>query len=139
MALMPKRVKYRKSQRGRIKGLATRGNKVVYGEYGLQVLEQGWISGRQLEAARVACSHFLGGAGKMWPRLFPWKPISGKPLEVRMGKGKGETVFWAAVVRPGSVVFEVGGVGEDIARSALARMAHKLPFRCKFVKRRPTV
>ncbi|MFC1587008.1 50S ribosomal protein L16 [Planctomycetota bacterium] len=139
MALMPKRVKYRKSQRGKIKGECSRGNTIVFGDYGLMALDQHWLSARQLEAGRIACSHYLGGMGKMWRRVFPWKPISSKPLEVRMGKGKGETDFWAAVIRPGAVLFEVGGVSEEIAREAMARMSHKFPFKCKFIKRRPKV
>ncbi|MHC4292735.1 MAG: 50S ribosomal protein L16 [Planctomycetota bacterium] len=136
MALMPKRVKYRKSQRGVIKGNATRCNFVAFGEYGLQSLGSGWITARQIEAGRVAATHFLHREGKVYLRLFPDKPISSKPLETRMGKGKGETEAWVASVRPGTVLFEIGGVEEDVAKQALIRVAHKMPIRCRFVKRR---
>lgn len=119
MAMMPKRVKYRKSQRGTMKGNATRANYVAFGEYGIQALENSWIAGKQIEAGRVAASHFLHREGKVYVRIFPYKPISGKPLETRMGKGKGETEFWVARVRPGTVMFEVGGVGEDVAKRCL--------------------
>jgi large subunit ribosomal protein L16 len=136
MPLMPKRVKFRKSQRARIRGHATRGNRVSFGDWGLQSLERGWISARHLEAARVACARFLGTQGRYWLRLFPQKPISAKPAETRMGKGKGEVEFWAAVVKPGTVMFEVGGVPEDLAREALRRQASKLPVRTRMIKRR---
>jgi len=136
MAMMPKRVKYRKSQRGRIRGAAYRGNTVAFGEYGLQSLEPAWISARQIEAGRIAATHFLRREGKVYIRIFPDKPISAKPLETRMGKGKGEPEYWAAVVRPGTMLFEIGGVDEEIARQALARVAHKMPVRTRFVKRR---
>lgn len=138
MALMPKRVKHRKEQRGRIKGTATRGHTVVFGEYGLQALEPCWLSASQIEAGRVAATHFLAREGKVWIRVFPHKPISKKPLETRMGKGKGEPEYWAAVVRPGAVLFEVGGVTEDMAKQALARTAYKMPVRTRFIKRRLT-
>ncbi len=136
MALMPKRVKYRKSQRDRMKGKATRTNYVAFGEYGLQALEISWISGRQIEAGRVAATHFLHREGKVYIRIFPHKPISSKPLETRMGKGKGEPDYWAARVKPGTMMFEIGGVDESIAKQALARVAHKMPIRCRFVRRR---
>jgi len=136
MALMPKRVKYRKSQRGKMKGKASRTNYVAFGDYGLQSLEQSWISGRQIEAGRVAATHFLHREGKVYIRIFPHKPVSSKPLETRMGKGKGETDYWAARVRAGTMMFEIGGVEEDIAKQALARVAHKMPIKCRFVKRR---
>jgi len=139
MALMPKRVKYRKSQRGRMKGNASRTNRVAFGEYGLQSLEQSWVSGRQIEAGRVAATHFLHREGKVYIRIFPHKPISAKPLETRMGKGKGEPAFWAARVRPGTMMFEIGGVDETVAKRALARVAHKMPVRCRFVKRGHTI
>ena len=139
MALMPKRVKYRKSQRGRMKGNASRTNRVAFGEYGLQSLEQSWVSGRQIEAGRVAATHFLHREGKVYIRIFPHKPISAKPLETRMGKGKGEPAFWAARVRPGTMMFEIGGVDETVAKRALARVAHKMPVRCRFVKRGHTM
>jgi len=134
--LMPKRVKYRKSQRGRVRGKATRGNYVAFGEFGLQSLEPGWITARQLEAGRVAATHFLHREGKLYLRVFPHKPISSKPLETRMGKGKGETSHWVAVVKPGTVVYELGGVPEDIARQALNRAARKMPVRMRFITRR---
>jgi large subunit ribosomal protein L16 len=139
MALMPARVKYRKQQRGRIRGSATSGNTVAYGEFGLQSLESGWVTGRQIEAGRVASTHFLQREGRVIVRIFPHKSVSGKPLETRMGKGKGEPEFWTAVVKRGTMLFEVGGVAEDVARVALARVAHKLPVRCRFVKRRHAV
>jgi len=136
MALMPKRVKYRKSQRGTMKGNASRANYVAFGEYGLQALENSWIAGKQIEAGRVAATHYLHREGRVYVRIFPYKPISGKPLETRMGKGKGETAFWVARVRPGTVMFEVGGVGEEVAKQALVRVAHKMPIKCRFIKRR---
>lgn len=132
---MPRRVKYRKSQRGMIKGRATRGNLVSYGEFGLQALEPGWVSARQIEAGRVAASRLLANEGRLFVRIFPHKPISKKPLETRMGKGKGETEFWAAVVKPGTMLFEIGGVGEGMARQALLRVAHKLSIGVRFVAR----
>jgi len=138
MALMPKRVKYRKSQRGRMKGKATRGNTVAFGEYALQAMGRGWISARQIEAGRVAAQHHLGRDGKLWIRIFPHKPVTAKPAEVRMGTGKGEPEYWAAVVRPGTVLYEIGGVPEPLAREALRRSAHKLPVRTRFVVRRST-
>lgn len=136
MALMPARVKYRKHHRGKIHGNATRGNTVAYGDFGLQVLQPGWISGRQIEAGRMSASHYLQRQGRVFIRIFPHKSVSSKPLETRMGKGKGEPDYWVAVVKPGTVLFEIGGVGEDVARQALSRVAHKMPFRCRFVKRR---
>ena len=135
MALMPKRVKHRKQQRGRIRGEATRGNYVVFGEYGLQTLQKGWLSSQQIEAGRVAATHFLHGEGRIFVRIFPDKPISAQPAETRMGKGKGEPEYYAAVVRPGKVLYEVGGVPEDIAKQAMNRISHKLPVRCRFVLR----
>lgn len=139
MALMPKRVKYRKSQRGKMKCNAARGNYVAFGEYGLQSLETFWVTGRHIEAGRVAATHYLHREGKVYVRLFPYKPVSAKPLETRMGKGKGEPAFWVARVRPGQVCFEVGGVTEEVAKQALVRVAHKLPIKCKFIKRRHTL
>src|SRR5688500_13624459 len=136
MASMPKRVKFRKSQRGKIKGNATRGNKVSFGEYGLMTLEPGWISAKQIEAGRVAASHFLRREGRLFIRIFPHKPVSSKPLEVRMGTGKGEPEFWAAVVKPGTVMFEVAGVDLPTATRCLARIAHKTPVQTRFVARR---
>jgi large subunit ribosomal protein L16 len=134
--LMPKRIKHRKSQRGRLRGKATRGNTVAFGEFGLQSLEPGWITARQIEAGRVAATHFLAREGKLYLRIFPDKPISSKPLETRMGKGKGEPSDWVAVVKPGTVVYELGGVPEDVAKQALNRSARKLPMRTRFVARR---
>src|SRR4051812_39918495 len=139
MAMMPKRVKFRKSQRGKMKGVATRGNYVAFGEYGLQTLESAWISAREIEAGRVAASHFLRREGRLFIRIFPHKPISGKPLETRMGKGKGEPEYWVAVVKPGTVMFEVAGVDEVTAKKCLARIAHKMPVQTRFVARRHAV
>ena len=136
MAMMPKRVKHRKSQRGPMKGNAARGNFVAFGESGVQALERSWINARQIEAGRVAATHFLHREGKVYLRIFPHKPVSAKPLETRMGKGKGEPAFWVARVRPGTVMFEIGGVTEDVAKQALVRVEHKMPIRCRFVKRR---
>ncbi len=132
---MPRRVKYRKSQRGTVKGNATRGNVVSYGEFGLQALQPAWISARQIEAGRVAATRYLANEGRLFVRIFPHKPISKKPLETRMGKGKGETEFWCAVVKPGTMMFEIGGVGAETARQALNRVAHKLPIAVRFVAR----
>ncbi len=140
MALMPKRVKHRKQQRGRVRGEATRGNFVVFGEYGLQSLQKGWLSAQQIEAGRVAATHFLHGEGRIFIRIFPDKPVSAQPAETRMGKGKGEPEYYAAVVRPGKVIYEIGGgLPEDLAKQALNRIAHKLPLRCRLVTRRVKV
>ncbi len=136
MALMPKRVKYRKRQRGKMKGNATRGNYVAFGEFGLQTLESHWITGRQIEAGRIAATHFLHREGNVYIRIFPHHSYTAKPLEQRMGKGKAEIEGWVAVVKPGTVLYEIGGVPEDIARAALARVAHKMPVKCRFVTRR---
>ena len=136
MPAMPKRVKFRKSQRGRIRGNASRGNPVSFGDYGLQALGHSWITARQIEAGRVAATHFLHREGRVFVRIFPHKPISAKPLEVRMGKGKGEPSQWVACVRPGTVLYEIGGVEEDVARVALTRVAHKMPIRCRLILRR---
>ena len=135
MALMPKRVKHRKSQRGRIKGEATRGNRVVYGDFGLQTLEAGWITARQIEAGRVAATHFLHREGRVYIRIFPDKPVSSKPLETRMGKGKGEPEMWVAPVKPGTMLFEISGTEADTAKAALRRIACKMPVRCRLAKR----
>jgi len=134
--LMPKRIKHRKQMRGSIRGQATRGNTVAFGDYGLQSLEPAWITARQLEAGRVAATHFLHREGRVFIRIFPDKPVSGKPLETRMGKGKGETKNWVAVVKPGTVLFELGGVDDDTAKQALVRVAHKMPVRCRLLVRR---
>jgi len=134
--LMPKRVKFRKTQRGVVRGRATRCNTVAFGEYGLQALEPAWISARQIEAGRVAAQHFMGREGKLWIRIFPHRPVTAKPAEVRMGSGKGEPAYWAAVVKPGTVLYELAGLPENIARAALNRIAHKLPIRTRLLKRR---
>ncbi|MDA0214424.1 MAG: 50S ribosomal protein L16 [Planctomycetota bacterium] len=139
MKLLPSRVKYRKQQRGKMKGCATRGNYVAFGDYGLQSLETVWLSGRQIDAGRIAAQHFLRRQGKLYIRVFPEKPISKKPLETRMGTGKAEVEYWAARVKPGTILFEVEGVPEDLAKQALARVAHKMPIRCRMVARRLAV
>ncbi len=139
MALMPKRVKYRKSQRGRMKGNATRQNYVAFGEYGLQALETSWITGRQIEAGRIAATHFIHRAGKVYIRIFPSKSTTKKPLETRMGKGKAEVEQWVACVKPGTIMFEIGGISEDVAKRALARVAHKMPIKCRMITRRHSV
>jgi len=139
MPLMPKRVKYRKSQRGRIRGRAQKGNYVAFGEFGLQLLEPGWVTSAQIEAARVAATHFLHREGRVYIRIFPHKPVSSKPLETRMGKGKGEPEYWVARVKPGTIAFELGGIEEDTARQALARVAAKLPYKSRMVYRRHSV
>ena len=134
--LMPKRVKHRKQQRGRMKGKAFRGSKISFGEYGLQALEPSWVTTRQIEAARVALTHFIKRGGKIWVRIFPDKPVTRKPLETRMGKGKGAPETWVAVVKPGRMLFELAGVSEAIAQEAMNRAAHKLPIKTKFVRRK---
>jgi large subunit ribosomal protein L16 len=134
--LMPKRVKHRKDQRGTMKGPATRGNRVSFGDFGLMSLEQGWLSAKEIEAARVASAHAMGTEGRLYIRVFPHKPISGKPAEVRMGQGKGDPEYYAAVVKPGSVLFEISGVTEEFARDVFNNVAHKMSVRCKMVKRR---
>ena len=139
MPRMPKRIKFRKQMRGKMKGNATRGNYVAFGEYGLQSLDTHWVSARQIEAGRIAAQHFLRRQGKVVIRVFPDKPISKKPLETRMGKGKADTDFWAARVKPGTILFEISGVPEDMAKQAMARVAHKMPVRCRFIGRRLSV
>ncbi len=136
MALMPKRVKHRKSQRGRIRGEATRGNRVVFGEFGLQAVQGGWISAATIEAGRIAAQQYLRNEGRLYIRIFPQKPITSIPLETRMGKGKGEPDYWAAVIRPGTVLYEIGGVTEEAARLCFTRLAHKMPVRVRFLRRR---
>lgn len=133
--LMPKRVKYRRVQRGRMKGRATRGNKVNYGEYGLMALEPAWISANQIEAARVAMTRFTKRGGQVWIKIFPDKPYTERPADTRMGSGKGSPEYWVAVVKPGKVMFEIGGINEDDAKEALRLAMHKLPIKCKFVKK----
>jgi large subunit ribosomal protein L16 len=139
MPLMPKRVKFRKSQRGKMKGNATRGNTVAFGEFGLQALGTAWITAKQIEAGRVAVSHYLHREGRLFIRMFPHKPVSAKPLEVRMGTGKGEPEYWVAIVKPGTIMYEIAGVDEVTAKRALARVAHKMPIRTRFVHRRKPV
>ena len=131
--LLPKRVKYRRVQRGRLKGKATRGNFVAYGDYGLVALEPAWITSNQIEAARVAMTRYIKRGGQVWIKIFPDKPITEKPAETRMGSGKGSPEYWVAVVKPGKVLFEIKGVEEDIAREAMRLAANKLPVKCKFV------
>ena len=133
--LTPKRVKHRKQFRGRMTGKALRGNKVTYGEFGLQSTEPCWITSNQIEAARIAMTRYIKRGGKVWIKIFPDKPITEKPAETRMGSGKGSPEYWVAVVKPGRVMFEIGGVSEELAREALRLASHKLPVKCKFVKK----
>ena len=133
--LMPKRVKRRKQFRGRLKGRALRGNKVTYGDFGIQAMEPSWITSNQIEAARIAMTRYIKRGGKVWIKIFPDKPITEKPAETRMGSGKGSPEYWVAVVKPGRVMFEIGGVSEEIAREALRLAIHKLPIKCKIVSR----
>ena len=134
--LMPKRIKYRKQQRGRMKGKAVRGSSIAFGQYGLKALEPYWITSRQIEAARIAMTRYIKRGGKVWIRIFPDKPVTKKPAETRMGKGKGSPEYWVAVVKPGRVMFEIEGVSEAIAKEAMRLAAHKLPIKTKFVSRR---
>ena len=138
MPLMPKRVKYRKSQRGRVKGNASRGNTVTFGDFGLQAVEGGWLSAEAIEAGRITATHSVRGEGRLYIRVFPHKSVTAIPAETRMGKGKGEPEYWAAVIKPGMILFEIAGLPEAQARGALARVAYKMPFRCRFVSRRPS-
>ena len=131
--LMPKRVKYRRVQRGRLKGKATRGNTITSGQYGLVAMEPAWISSNQIEAARIAMTRYIRRGGKVWIKIFPDKPITEKPAETRMGSGKGSPEYWAAVVKPGRVMFEMDGVSEEVAREAMRLAMHKLPIKCKFM------
>ena len=133
--LIPKRVKFRRVMRGRMKGEAHRGNKVVYGEYGIQATSPAWITSNQIEAARVAMTRYTKRGGKVWIKIFPDKPVTAKPAETRMGSGKGSPEYWVAVVKPGRVMFEIGGVSEEVAREALRLAMHKLPLKCKFVRK----
>ncbi|MGE5421873.1 MAG: 50S ribosomal protein L16 [Ignavibacteriales bacterium] len=133
--LIPKRVKYRRQHRPRVHGEATKGNAVSYGEFGLQALDPGWITNRQIEAARIAITRHVKRGGKVWIKIFPDRPITAKPAETRMGKGKGAPEYWVAPVKPGRVMFELAGVSEEVAKEAMRLAAHKLPVRCKFVKR----
>jgi large subunit ribosomal protein L16 len=132
---MPKRVKYRKVQRGRMKGKATRGNTVSYGEYGLQALEPGWITSNQIEASRVAMTRYTKRGGQVWIKIFPDKPVTQKPAETRMGSGKGSPEYWVSVVKPGRIMFEIAGVGDESAKEALRLASHKLPIKTKIVKK----
>ncbi|MEG2083232.1 MAG: 50S ribosomal protein L16 [Oscillospiraceae bacterium] len=136
--LLPKRVKYRRVHRGRMKGKALRGNTVTYGEYGLQALEPGWIKSNQIEAARIAMTRYIKRGGQVWIKIFPDKPVTEKPADTRRGSGKGSPEYWVAVVKPGRVMFEIGGVDEESAREAIRLAAHKLPIKCKFVKKEQT-
>jgi len=138
MAYLPKRFKHRRVHRGKIKGYATRGNRVSFGEYGLQSLDAGWITGRHIEAGRVAANRATDGAAKVWIRIFPDKPVSSKPAETRMGKGKGDIEFWAAPIKPGTILFELGNVPEEKAKLAFKRIAHKMPVKVRMVRRLPT-
>lgn len=133
--LVPKRVKYRKLQRGRMKGKAIKGSQITLGDYGLQALEPGWITNVQIEAARIALTRYIKRGGKVWIKIFPDKSVTAKPAETRMGSGKGSPEHWVAVVKPGRVLFEVAGVDEQIAQEAMRLAAHKLPIKCKFIKR----
>lgn len=135
-ANMPRRVKWRKQQKGRNRGNAARGNKVTFGDFGLQSLDNGRVNSRHIEAGRIAATHYLQRQGRVFIRIFPHKPISSKPLETRMGKGKGETDIWTALVKPGTMLYELSGVTEEIAKAALLRIAHKMPVRTRFVVRR---
>lgn len=139
MPRMPKRVKFRKQMRGNLRSRASRGNYVAFGEYGLQALEPHWVSARQIEAGRIAAQHFLRRQGKVVIRIFPDKPISKKPLETRMGKGKADVDYWAARVKAGTILYEISGVSEDLAKQAMSRIARKMPVRCRFVGRRLSV
>lgn len=133
--LMPKKVKYRKQQRGKNRGIASRGATIAFGDYGLQAVERGWLTARQIEAARIAMTRYVKRGGKIWIRVFPDKPITKKPLETRMGKGKGNPEAWVAVVRPARILYEMEGVPEEVAREAMRLAAHKLPIKVKFVSR----
>ena len=137
--LLPKRVKYRRVHRGRMKGKATRGNTVTYGEFGLVATEPSWITSNQIEAARIAMTRYTKRGGKVWIKIFPDKPVTEKPAETRMGSGKGSPEYWVAVVKPGRVMFEIAGVSEEVAREALRLAMHKLPVKCKFAKREDEV
>ena len=133
--LMPKRVKYRKHHRGRMKGKAYRGSTINFGEYGIKALESAWITSKQIEAARVAMTRYIKRGGKVWIRIFPDKPVTEKPAETRMGKGKGSPEYWVAVIKPGRILFEIEGVSEELAREAIRLASHKLPIKTKFVTR----
>ncbi len=133
--LMPKKVKFRKSHRGRMRGKARRGSTLSFGAYGLQALEPCWLTARQLEAGRITITRFIKRRGKLWLRAFPWKPVTKKPTEVRMGKGKGDPEFWVDVVRPGKIIYELEGISETVAKEAMRLAAHKLPIKTRFISR----
>jgi len=133
--LMPSKVKYRKSQRGRMRGKASRGAELSFGEFGLQALEPCWLTARQIEAGRITITRFMKRRGKLWVRVFPWKPVTKKPTEVRMGKGKGDPEFWVEVIRPGRIIFELEGIPDDVAREAMRLAAQKLPIKTRFISR----
>ena len=137
--LMPKRIKWRKQQRGRMRGTPLRGSRVAFGEFGLQALEPTWVTSRQIEAARIAITRSLGRSGKVWIRIFPDKPVTIKPAETRMGKGKGNPEYWVVVVKPGRILFEIEGVLQDAAREAMRLAGHKLPIKTRFVERRSEI
>ena len=136
--LMPKRVKFRRVQRGRLTGKATRGNELAYGSYGLVALEPAWITSNQIEAARIAMTRYIRRGGNVWIKIFPDKPITEKPAETRMGSGKGSPEYWVAVVKPGRIMFEMDGVSEEVAKEAMRLASHKLPIKCKFVSKEVT-
>ena len=136
--LLPKRVKFRRQQRGRMKGKATRGNFVSHGEYGIQALEPAWITSNQIEAARIAMTRYIKRGGQVWIKIFPDKPVTKQPAETRMGKGKGSPEYWVAVVKPGRVLFEIAGVSEETAKEAMRLAMHKLPIKCKIVTKEET-
>jgi large subunit ribosomal protein L16 len=133
--LMPKRVKFRKQQRGRMRGAAQKGNYIAFGQYGMKALDSHWITSRQIEAARIAMTRYIKRGGKVWIRIFPDKPVTKKPAETRMGKGKGAPEYWVAVVKPGRILFEIEGISEEIAKEAIRLASHKLPIKTKFVAR----
>jgi large subunit ribosomal protein L16 len=135
MAMMPKRVKFRKTQRGKLKGNAQRGNYVAYGDFGLQSLDGGWLSAEAIEAGRITAAHAIRGEGRLYIRVFPHKSVTAIPAETRMGKGKGEPEYWAAVIKPGMILYELAGIPEAAARDTLAKIAYKMPLRCRFVRR----
>ena len=136
MALMPKRVKFRKSQKGKVKGDAHRGNTVSFGDWGLQAMDPAWLSAANIEAGRIACSQYIRGEGRLYVRVFPHRSVTSIPLETRMGKGKGEPKYWAAVIRPGQIIYEIGGLPKEAAIECFSRVAHKLPFRTRLIGRR---
>ena len=133
--LLPKRVKYRRQHRGRMKGIATRGNTISHGEFGLRAMEPSWITSNQIEAARIAMTRYIKRGGQVWIKIFPDKPVTQKPAETRMGSGKGSPEYWVAVVKPGRIMFEIAGVSEETAREAMRLAAHKLPVKCKFIRK----